>query len=111
MKLLVRIWHIFAFSIYYLKELALANFRVAHDVLTPRHRSRPGFIVVPTKARTDLELMALANLITMTPGTLTIDVAPDRESLYIHAMFLDDPEALRRQVIEDFEPRVLRMFR
>ncbi len=111
MKWITRLWHIFNFIGYYALELLLANLRVMYDVITPGQFSRPGFIVVPTKAKTDLELMALANLITMTPGTLTVDVAPNRNALYIHVMFLDDPAACRAQIIEEFEPRVLRMFR
>jgi multicomponent Na+:H+ antiporter subunit E len=111
MKWIARLWHIANFLVYYVVELFIANLRVMYDVLTPRHHSQPGFIIVPTKAKTDLELMALANLLTMTPGTLALDVAPNRDALYIHVMFLDDAEATRTQIIESFEPRVLRMFR
>ena len=53
----------------------------------------------------------LANLITMTPGTLSLDISPDRKTLYVHAMYIRDPEALRRDIQENFEPRVLALLR
>ena len=47
----------------------------------------------------------LANLITMTPGTLSLDVSPDRKTLYVHAMYINDPEALRCDIKENLERR------
>ncbi len=111
MKILLRVLRILRFALYYAWEMVLANFRVAYDVLTPVHFSRPGFVVVPTRARTDLELLAIANLISMTPGTLTVDFSPDSRHLYIHVMFLETADALRAQVRDDFEPCVLSLFR
>ena len=68
-------------------------------------------IGIPIKAQTDLEITVLANLITMTPGTLSLDISPDRKTLYVHAMYIRDPEALRRDIQENFEPRVLALLR
>jgi multicomponent Na+:H+ antiporter subunit E len=70
---------------------------------------RPGVIGIPLRARTDLEITVLANLITMTPGTLSLDVSPDRRTLYIHAMYIHDPEALRRDIQDNLERRVLEL--
>ena len=47
--------------------------------------------------------MLLANLISLTPGTLSVDVSTDRSTLYIHAMNVDDPAALRREIKDGFE--------
>ena len=94
-------------------ELILANLRVAHDVITPRYYARPGVIAIPLDARTDAEITLLANLITLTPGTLSLDVSTDRSTLYIHIMYLDDDdlEAARRTIKDGFERRVLEMLR
>ncbi len=97
--------------IYFLWELVLANLRVAYEVLTPGFTMRPGVIAIPLDARTDVEITLLANLITLTPGTLSIDVSPDRRNLYIHAMYADDPEQVRRQIKDGFERRVLEVLR
>jgi multicomponent Na+:H+ antiporter subunit E len=94
-------------------ELILANLRVAHDVMTPNYYMRPGIIAIPLDARTDLEITLLANLITLTPGTLSLDVSADRRVLYIHVMYIDndDIEAVRRNIKDGFERRVLEVLR
>jgi multicomponent Na+:H+ antiporter subunit E len=94
-------------------ELILANVRVAYDVLTPRYFMRPGVVAIPLDVQTDAEITLLANLITLTPGTLSLDVSTDRRVLYIHVMYIDndDVEAVRRKIKEGFERRVLEVLR
>ena len=75
------------------------------------HRSRPGIIAVPIEARTDLEITTLANLVSLTPGTLSLDVSGDRRTLYVHAMFVDDPESIHRDIKNGMERRVLEALR
>lgn len=99
------------FLLYYLGQLALSNFRVAYDVLTPKRHMRPGVIAIPLDAKTDLEITLFANFLTMTPGTLSLDISEDRSVLYIHAMFIDDPDALRREIKEGFERPLLELMR
>lgn len=111
MSIFLRIWHIAEFFVFYLRELIVANCLVAYDALTPTLQAKPAILGIRTKAETDLELLLLANLITMTPGTITLDISTDRKVIYIHAMFADDPEKLRREIQENFEPRILRLCR
>ena len=99
------------FVVYYLWELLKSNAIIAYDVLTPTHHMKPGVIGIPLEAKTDLEITVLANLITMTPGTLSLDVSPDRKTLYVHAMYINDPEALRYDIKENLERRVLELLR
>jgi multicomponent Na+:H+ antiporter subunit E len=106
-----RLWRIVGFFFYFLKELIVSSLRVAYDVVTPPIHARPGVIEVPIKAKTDLEITLLANLITLTPGTLTLDVAPDRKSLYVHAMFAGDPEKVRAEIKDGMERRLLEVMR
>jgi len=68
-------------------------------------------VAVPLDARTDVEIALLANLITMTPGSLSVDVADDRSVIYVHSMFAEDPDELRRQIKADLERRVLELVR
>lgn len=96
---------------FFLKELVLANLRMARDVVRPRDQLRPGIIGVPLAARTDAEITCLANLITLTPGTLSLDISADRRTLYIHAMSARDPVAVREGIRDGLERRVLEVMR
>ena len=96
---------------YFLYELIRSNFRVMWEVITPRHISRPGIIGIELAARTDLEIMLVANMISLTPGTLSLDITDDRRVLYVHFMFLEDPEKARRDIKEGLERRVLEALR
>lgn len=87
----------------FLKELVIANLQVAWIVVHPRMPIRPALIVLPLDLRDDLQITALATLITLTPGTLTVDVAPDRSALHVHCLAVDDPDAVRAQIKRQFE--------
>lgn len=106
-----RVGRAFGFVAFYLRELVLANARVAADIVTPAMRARPAIVAIPLDATTDLEITILANLLTMTPGSLSIDVSADRKVLYVHGMFVDDPETFRREIKDEFERRVLELLR
>jgi multicomponent Na+:H+ antiporter subunit E len=98
------------FIVFFLVDLIKANLRVSYDVITPTHLMRPGVIAFPLDAEDDVEITILGNLISVTPGTLSLDVSSDRKVLYIHAMYLDDEEALRAN-IKELERRVLELMR
>jgi multicomponent Na+:H+ antiporter subunit E len=102
-----------SFFFFYVWQLILSNLRVAYDVVTPTHYMRPGVIAVPLDAKTDAEITLLANLITLTPGTLSLDLSPDRGVLYVHTMYIDqdDVERARRQIKDNLERRVLELLR
>ncbi|TVP47207.1 MAG: Na+/H+ antiporter subunit E [Halomonas sp.] len=105
-----RIPRLIRFVGFFLKELVQANLRVGFDILTPPWHMKPGVIAMPLTARTEMEITMVANLISLTPGTLSLDVSDDRKVLYIHAMFLDDEEELRRN-LKEMEHRALELFR
>jgi multicomponent Na+:H+ antiporter subunit E len=99
------------FIFFYLWNLLLASLKIAYDVITPQHHMKSGIIGVPLDAESDLEITVLANLITITPGTLSLDVSTDRSVLYIHAMYIDDKEELIQDIKMNLEKRVLEMLR
>lgn len=99
------------FSLFFLRELVRANLRVAYDVITPTYHMRPGIVAVPLDAETDFEIMLLANLITLTPGSLSLHLSDDRRVLFVHAMFIENPDQLRRDIKEGFERRLLELLR
>lgn len=95
----------------FLRELFRSAWRVAVLVLRPRLDIRPDVVAVPVSLTRDAELTLLANLITLTPGTLTVDIAEDRRALYVHALEGDDPDAVRRDIRAGFERAIRETFR
>ena len=98
-------------ALFFFWELLVSTLRVARDVVTARRYRRPGILAVPLEASTDAEITLLAILVTLTPGTLTLDVSDDRAVMYVHAMFVDDPEEVRRSIKQGFERRILDLLR
>ena len=87
----------------FFRELLKSNLSVLRIVISPRLQVRSGVIAVPTELTNDMALTALANMITLTPGTLTLDISPDRRYLFVHTLNLDDPEAVKREIRMAFE--------
>ncbi|HVM27351.1 MAG TPA: Na+/H+ antiporter subunit E [Mycobacteriales bacterium] len=98
------------FTGYFLRALAVANAQVVWDVVTPRSRLQPGVVALPLRCRTDAEVALLANLVTLTPGTLTLAISREPAVLYVHGMYAGDREAFRAQLAE-METRMLRAVR
>ena len=96
---------------YFLKELIVSNLRVLWDVITPRHINRPGIIGIPLTAQTELEIFVVASLISLTPGTLSVDLSEDHKTLFVHVMFLDDVEKARAEIKNGLERRILEVMR
>ena len=94
----------------FLYELIVSSVRVAWDVLTPTQLSNPAIIEVPLDVKSDFEILLVTNLISLTPGTLSLDVTPDRKTLIVHAMFADDPDALVREMKDGMERMVMEAF-
>lgn len=107
-----KVWRLLNLLLFFVGELVIANLRVAYEVLTPGFGMRPGVVAVPLDARTDAEITLLANLITLTPGTLSLDISADRQVLYLHVMYLDqDVDQFRRRIKDGFERRILELLR
>ncbi|MCH7403513.1 Na+/H+ antiporter subunit E [Belliella kenyensis] len=106
-----RIPKLVSFIFFFLYELIKANIQVAYDVITPRHYMEPGIVKIPLDAESDLEITLLANLITLTPGTCSLDVSEDRKVLYVHAMYIKDKEEFISSIKNGFERKLLEITR
>ena len=106
-----RIVYVFDFLIFYIWDLILGALRIALDVITRKNMSSPGIIKFPLEANKDFEIALLSNLITFSPGSMVVDIEPDRSYLYIHMMFLEDKEEAIQVFKKEFEARVLRILR
>lgn len=102
---------LFVFVFVFIKYLLVANLKVAYDIITPHYYMRPTVIAIPLKAKSDLEITLLANIITLTPGTLSIDVSKDRKVLYIHALYVKDNDVARikKSIQYNIERRLLEL--
>ena len=109
----LRYWYFF---VYYLPvffwECLKANLDVAYRVLHPKTPINPGIVKVKTSLKTDTALTFLANSITLTPGTLTVDIDKDNGILYVHWIDVKakDIESATRIIVERFEKILRKIF-
>lgn len=97
--------------LFFIYEMLVANLQVAYDVITPNYFFKPGIVRYPLRATTDLEINLLSTMISLTPGTLILDVSDDKKSLYIHVMYLKNKEQFINQIKNGFERRLLEIIR
>lgn len=102
---------VISFIFFFLYELLKSNLEVAYEVLTPKHHMTPGIVRVPLDASTDIEISFLANLISLTPGTLSLDVSTDKKVLYVHSMYIKDRDTFIAGIKNGFEKRLLEILR
>lgn len=96
-----------SFFFFFLYELVKANLQVAYEVITPKLNMTPGIVAVPLDITSDFQITMLANLITLTPGTLSLDVSEDKKVLYVHSMYIKDKEEFIRGIKNGFEKRII----
>ena len=95
----------------FVRELLLSGWRVAKLVMSPRMDLKPGIFAYPLSVDRDFEITLLANMITLTPGTLSVDVSEDRRTLYVHALDCSDVEASIAEIRNGFERKIEEAFR
>ena len=112
-QLLPRALRMLSLASLFITELVVSAFRVARLVIRPDLNAhiRPAIIAFPLSVTRDAEITLLANLITLTPGTLSVDVSEDRRFLYIHAIHVTDRDAFIREIASGFEQKVAGAFR
>lgn len=106
-------WNLVVLMTVFAWDLTVSSVQVARTVLAPGSSFAPRFVIVPlASARSDFEITVVANYISLTPGTLSVDVSPDRSKLLIHALCAGEcGDDLRAQVRDGIEPRVMRVLR
>lgn len=109
-RFVVRIFDLLLFILFYLKELIISSSILAYDVVRPRKSFKHGIVAVPIDIKSDTALLALINLVSMTPGSLVVDLTRDKKTLYVHSMYLEDPEEFKRKLKHDFERRIKKVF-
>lgn len=110
-KYFYRVPKIIEFLFFFIGELIKANLKMAKIVLTPRLQICPGVIAVPLDIETDIEITLLMNFLTLTPGTLSLDVSSDHRILFIHTIDFTDVEKFRVEIKGGFERRIMEIMR
>lgn len=95
----------------FLRELLLANVQVIRDILRPKLDIKPGIFALPTDLKSDWEITLLSLLITLTPGTLVMDISDDNKILYIHAINMPDADQAISDIKNSFEKAIMEVTR
>lgn len=109
-----RTYDLLYFLGYVLWQIVLSNLILAKIVLQPRPAINPGIVAIPLTASSALEIMTLASVITLTPGTLSVDLSRNERGerlLYVHILTTSDPTIFQTEVKETFERLLLRVTR
>jgi multicomponent K+:H+ antiporter subunit E len=107
---IARPWWLLFFLLKVLWDILVANVAVAWLILAGPGAMRPAFVTVPLELRTDLAISILANTISLTPGTLSAQLSPDRLSLVVHGLRVDDPQALAVEIKARYERPLIQIF-
>ncbi|GJM42921.1 MAG: cation:proton antiporter [Ardenticatenaceae bacterium] len=94
---------------FFLRELVISSLRVVVLVLSRNPEMKPAVVAIPLDVKSDIGITLLGNLITLTPGTLTLDVSSDHSTMYVHAIDVKDVEAFRAGIKDGFERRILEL--
>ncbi|WP_430785117.1 Na+/H+ antiporter subunit E [Virgibacillus flavescens] len=106
-----RIVKVIKLILLFIKELITANIDIVKLVYKPKLDIEPGIFALPTKLKSNWEITLLANLISLTPGTLTVAISDDNTNLYIHAMHIDDIDESIAEIKESFEKAIMEVTR
>ena len=99
MKLFLKFYYAIAFIIFYLSKLIEANLIIAYDILTPKLSINPGFIKVPLTLKSNFGMLLFSNLLSMTPGSLSIDIADDKKTMLVHVLY----QTTEEKMLKEFE--------
>ncbi|MEI4771737.1 Na+/H+ antiporter subunit E [Psychrobacillus sp. FJAT-51614] len=102
-----KVWAVIKLTLLFLKELTLSNFSVLMLIIKPKMPIRPAIFAMPTVLEKDWEITLLSSLITLTPGTIVIDISDDNKTLYIHSLDFEDIDEAIQSIQNTFEKAIL----
>ncbi|PAE39783.1 Na+/H+ antiporter subunit E [Bacillus sp. 7884-1] len=108
---IIRLWSFIKLVSIFIKELILSNIAIVKVVLKPKLDMRPAIFAMDTELTKDWQITLLSSLITLTPGTLVIDVSEDNKTLFIHAMNIGEVEDEINSIKNSFEKAILEVSR
>jgi len=95
-----KMYYIFSFIGFYLLKLIQSNVYIAYDILSPKMSTNPGLIEVPLTLKSDFGLLLFSNLLSMTPGTLVMDIYENRKIALVHVLYLTSSAEILNEINE-----------
>src|SRR5690625_2663352 len=105
------IYRILILILIFIRELILSNISIVKLVYRRKPDFEPGIFAMPIEVTKNWEMTLLANLITLTPGTLTVAISEDQSTFFIHAMHIDDKEESIYEIKNTFEKAIMEVTR
>jgi multicomponent K+:H+ antiporter subunit E len=93
-----------------LRDIIVSNIVVAKQVLGSPERLQPGFVAIPLELKEALPITMLASTISLTPGTVSIEISEDQETLYVHALHVTDETTLVQRIKQRYEQPLKEIF-
>lgn len=101
-----KLWKAFVLFLVFCKQVIVANLSVLRYVCLPLSYLNPGIVALSIDLRTNFEIVLLANMITLTPGTLTVEISPEGNILYIHMLDCADAPGVLSHIEKEFVNRI-----
>ncbi|KMK76649.1 Na+/H+ antiporter subunit E [Alkalihalobacillus pseudalcaliphilus] len=108
---IIRIYGVIHLLFVFIRELLLSNLSVMKIIMKPKLDIKPGIFTLHIDYKSDWELTLLSLLISLTPGTVVIDISHDKEQMYIHTMNIDDLENSIEHISNSFQKVILEVSR
>jgi multicomponent Na+:H+ antiporter subunit E len=109
MKIIQKIWLSFTFLLFYLSRVIRANIQIAYDILTPQLYIKPVFYDVPLTLHSRNEILLFINLVTMTPGSMSVDINEEKKTLNVHILYDKGIDEFRKEM-QDLQSRIQKLF-
>lgn len=106
-----RVWALIVLFFIFVRELIMSNIQVLLAVIRPRMDIKPAIFALKTELKDDWEITLLSSLITLTPGTLVLNISDDQKTLYIHALHVDDVDETIKSIKTSFEKAIIEVSR
>ncbi len=98
MRILKKTIYIFEFVVFYFIKLIQSNVIIAYEILTPKRLSKPAFLNIDVDIKSDFGLLLFSNLVSMTPGSLCVDLSDDKKEMKIHILYNDSLEKIEDDI-------------
>ncbi|MEO2203786.1 Na+/H+ antiporter subunit E [Paenibacillus pabuli] len=108
---IVRVWAILKLLFLLFKELIRASIEVIRQIIKPRLEIRPGIFTYRTQLSSDWEVTFLCLLISLTPGSLPLEISGNQRKLFIHALDIKDEQKMRDDIKNTFEKAIMEVTR
>jgi multicomponent Na+:H+ antiporter subunit E len=98
------------FVLFLIWKIILSNITTVKESLYSKSKLEPAIVRVPLTLKDDFHISTFANLVSLTPGTMVMDISDDKKVMYVHVMHLEDRDKFIQEVKKDFENKLIELF-